>query len=209
MKIQESLEIEYLAQYNVKNIFALGRVTRIELRTTAKTKQPGVWCNLYHMLQLVRFISHSINFSQPKIFVFCFCAQNARFQTTSHCQYLASSCFRVWYRRGRSRSCYGSRGRAAWSRGTSPRATRPTGPTTRSTTRSWWGSSGTEGGSSLSRSRWVHTTYRVIKKTGISKNMAITTLKSIRKGKIGVFWKIQLKCCRIGTKPFKIGGKMA
>ena len=27
--------------------------------------------------------------------------------------------------------------------------------------------------------------------------------------KIGVFWKIQLKCCRIGTKPFKIGGKMA
>ena len=41
-KIQESLEIEYLAQYNVKNIFALGRVTRIELRTTAKTKQPDV-----------------------------------------------------------------------------------------------------------------------------------------------------------------------
>ena len=39
--------------------------------------------------------------------------------------------------------------------------------------------------------------------------MAITTLKSIRKGKIGVFWEIQLKCCRIGTKPFKIGGKMA
>ena len=25
--------------------------------------------------------------------------------------------------------------------------------------------------------------------------------------KIGVFWKIQLKCCRVGTKPFKIGGK--
>ena len=47
------------------------------------------------------------------------------------------------------------------------------------------------------------------KKRVISKNMAITTLKSIRKGKIGVYWKIHLKCCRIGTKPFKIGGKMA
>ena len=34
--------------------------------------------------------------------------------------------------------------------------------------------------------------------------MAITTLKSIRKEKIGVFWKIQLKCCRIGTKPAAI-----
>ena len=52
-------------------------------------------------------------------------------------------------------------------------------------------------------------TYRVIKKTGISKNMAITTLKSIRKGKIGVFWKIELKCYRIGPKHFKIGVKMA
>ena len=29
----------------------------------------------------------------------------------------------------------------------------------------------------------IHHTYRVSKKTGISKNMAITTLKSIRKGK--------------------------
>ena len=27
--------------------------------------------------------------------------------------------------------------------------------------------------------------------------------------KVGVFWKFQLICCRIGTKPFKIGGKMA
>ena len=27
--------------------------------------------------------------------------------------------------------------------------------------------------------------------------------------KVGVFWKIQVKCCRIGIKPFKIGGKMA
>ena len=47
------------------------------------------------------------------------------------------------------------------------------------------------------------------KKSVISKNMAITTLKSIRKGKVDVFWKNQLKCCRIGTKNFKIGGKMA
>ena len=47
------------------------------------------------------------------------------------------------------------------------------------------------------------------KKSGISKNVAITALKSIRWGKVGVFWKIQLKCCRIGIKPFKVGGKMA
>ena len=45
------------------------------------------------------------------------------------------------------------------------------------------------------------------KKSGISNHMAITTLKSIRRGKVGVFWKIQLKCCRIGTKPSKIDGK--
>ena len=46
------------------------------------------------------------------------------------------------------------------------------------------------------------------KKSGISKNMAITALKSIRE-KVGVFWKIHPKCCRIGIKPFKVGGKMA
>ena len=39
--------------------------------------------------------------------------------------------------------------------------------------------------------------------------MASTTLKSIRKVKVGVFWKIELKCCRIGTKPFKISAEMA
>ena len=40
--------------------------------------------------------------------------------------------------------------------------------------------------------------------------MAITppTSESERE-KVGVFWKIQLKCCRIGPKPFKIGGEMA
>ena len=36
--------------------------------------------------------------------------------------------------------------------------------------------------------------------------MTITPLKS---KKVCVFWKIQLICCRIGTKPFKFGGKMA
>ena len=39
--------------------------------------------------------------------------------------------------------------------------------------------------------------------------MAITPLKSIRKGKVGVFRKILHKCCRIGTKPFQISGEMA
>ena len=39
--------------------------------------------------------------------------------------------------------------------------------------------------------------------------MAITPLKFIRKEKVGVFPKIQLICCRIGTKPFKISEKMA
>ena len=34
--------------------------------------------------------------------------------------------------------------------------------------------------------------------------MTITPLKSIQKGENGEFWKNQLKCCRIGTKPFKI-----
>ena len=67
-KIRESLEIVYLAQYNVKNIFALGRVTRID-RITDNCQNKAAGCNFYHMLQLVRFISHSINFSQPKIFV--------------------------------------------------------------------------------------------------------------------------------------------
>ena len=40
------------------------------------------------------------------------------------------------------------------------------------------------------------------KKSVISKNMAITTV-------VGVLWKCQLKCCRIGPKHLKIGVKMA
>ena len=47
------------------------------------------------------------------------------------------------------------------------------------------------------------------KKSVISKNMAITTLNPSEREEVGVFWKIQLKCCRIGPKHFKIGGKMA
>ena len=46
------------------------------------------------------------------------------------------------------------------------------------------------------------------KKSVLSKKMARTPLKSIRKGK-SWFRKIQHKCCRIGTKPFKISGEMA
>ena len=47
------------------------------------------------------------------------------------------------------------------------------------------------------------------KKRVISKDMTITPLKSIRKGKSWcVFQKIHI-CCRIGTTPFKFGGKMA
>ena len=48
------------------------------------------------------------------------------------------------------------------------------------------------------------------KKRGILVDMAMTPLKSIRKGKVGwCWWKIQHKCCRIGTKLSKIGGEMA
>ena len=41
--------------------------------------------------------------------------------------------------------------------------------------------------------------------------MAITPLKSnpSEREKVCVFWKILHKCCRIGTKPFKINGEMA
>ena len=46
------------------------------------------------------------------------------------------------------------------------------------------------------------------KKSVISKTMAITPLKSIEREKVGVFRKIQHKCCRIGTKPFNISGEM-
>ena len=34
-------------------------------------------------------------------------------------------------------------------------------------------------------------------------------LKIHQKGKFSVFWKIQPKCCSIGTKPVTIGGKRA
>ena len=34
-------------------------------------------------------------------------------------------------------------------------------------------------------------------------------LKIHQKGKVSVFWKIQPKCCSIGTKPVTIGGKRA
>ena len=49
------------------------------------------------------------------------------------------------------------------------------------------------------------------KKNVISKDMTITALKSIRKGKC---WCVlensgHMLRCRIGTKPFKFGGKMA
>ena len=52
--------------------------------------------------------------------------------------------------------------------------------------------------------------YRVSKKKGDLKKHGHNYSEIHQKeGKVGVFWKIQLKCCRIGPKHFKIGVKMA
>ena len=47
------------------------------------------------------------------------------------------------------------------------------------------------------------------KKVGSQKTWPQLLWNSSEKEKVGVFWKIQLKCWWIGIKPFKIGGKMA
>ena len=44
---------------------------------------------------------------------------------------------------------------------------------------------------------------------GVPKNGFLLTWHNSSEMKVGVFWKIQLKFCRIGNKPLKISGEKA
>ena len=55
----------------------------------------------------------------------------------------------------------------------------------------------------------AHLPLSIYLQGGPTKRALLKIWNPSEREKIGVFWKIQLKCCRIGYKHFKIGVKMA